>query len=113
MKNYAMPGQRCEKEAGILERFRKQERILRAGIGAAAGVILALMIGVWVNQELAFGAVTVSGRGGKSDSRRDSDRGGSQYSREIQIEREASTAEAVQTEGERGSRGSRAASGRK
>ena len=25
MKNYAVPRQRCEKEAGILERFRKQE----------------------------------------------------------------------------------------
>ena len=89
MKNYAVPGQICEKEAGILERFRKQERILRAGIGAAAGVILTLMIGVWVNQELAFGAVTVDMAELKS-----------QTAGEIQIEGEAWTAGRPQTENE-------------
>lgn len=89
MKNYAVPGQICEKEAGILERFRKQERILRAGIGAAAGVILTLMIGVWVNQELAFGAVTVDMAELKS-----------QTAGEIQIEGEVWTAGRPQTENE-------------
>lgn len=106
MKNYAMPGQRCEKEAGILERFRKQERILRAGIGAAAGVILALMIGVWVNQELAFGAVTVDMAEAESQTAGEiQTEGEASTAGEIQIEREASTAEAVQTEGEAGEAG--------
>ena len=100
MKNYAMPGQRCEKEAGILERFRKQERILRAGIGAAAGVILALMIGVWVNQELAFGAVTVDMAEAESQTAEEIQIEEELTAGEIQTEEEASTAGEIQTEEE-------------
>ena len=106
MKNYAVPGQRCEKEAGILERFRKQERILRAGIGAAAGVILALMIGIWVNQELAFGAVTVDMAELESQTAEEIQTEGEAWTAgEIQIEGEASIAGEIQTEGAVGAAG--------
>lgn len=94
MQNDAVPVQKCAKEADILERFGKQERILRAGIGAAAGVILVLMIGAWVNQELAFGAVTENMAEAES-----------QTAGEVQTEGEASTAGKIQTEMEAGAAG--------